>query len=195
MLRDPCLTLVCASLTLACVETYPNPEIPSLEDDAIPSLDGDEDTLVFERDLRWWATPTAQRVRIYARADGSYLLLRQRWDGSATYAWAEGALTSAGDQRLADAMAAFDPELDEPAAGNYECTYYDTLPAAVFVEGVEYPYASLCPPEGWAGLAGLYEDLGELLLDCPLDPSWYEGEAPLDQTDCLVAGSETASGE
>jgi hypothetical protein len=26
-----------------------------------------------------------------------------------------------------------------------------------------------------------------LLLDCPLDPSWYTGEVPLVQTDCAVA--------
>lgn len=184
-----CACLASAS-AVACVETYAEPEPPSLSADDIPTLDQSEggDALVFERDLRWWQAPTVQRIRIYDRAEGGLLLLRQRWDGSATYAWATGELTAAGEQRLAEAEAAFDPSLTEPAAGSYECTYHDTLPAAVYVDAAAYPYASLCPPEGWAALAKLYEELGELLLDCPLDPSWYEGDAlPLAQTDCQIA--------
>jgi hypothetical protein len=176
------LALLCAST--ACHTDYSEDVPPSLAD--APSVAAD-DQLVFERQLRWWSPPTAQRVRLYSRDDGSWLLLRDRWNGIEVYGWADGLLTSAGEQRLADALAAVDPELTEPAPGEYGCTYRETLPAIVYVDDRAFEYLSLCPPEGLAELATLYEEMVELLLDCPLDPSWYMGEVPLEQTDCEVA--------
>lgn len=178
------LTLACAAL--ACAADYSEEPPPSLAD--APSVDAERDQLVFERQLRWWSPPTAQRARLYQRDDGSLLLLRERWDGTAVYAWAEAELTQAGEQRLADALAAVDPDRSEPAPGQYECTYYETLPAIVYVDGEPFEYLSLCPPEGLVDLATMYEELVELLLDCPLDPSWYPSELPLTQTDCDAAG-------
>jgi hypothetical protein len=169
----------------ACTADY-SEEPPASLDDA-PSV-GDDDQLVFERQLRWWSPPTSQRARLYQREDGSLLLLREHWTGNDVYGWATAELTPAGEQRLADALAAVDPELREPAPGEYGCTYRETLPAIVYVDDEPFEYLSLCPPEGLADLATLYEELVELLLDCPLDPSWYMGELPLAQTDCDVAG-------
>ena len=181
--RFAALTLV--SATLACAADYSEDPPPSLAES--PSVD-DRDQLVFERQLRWWSLPTAQRARLYQRDDGSLLLLRERWSGIDVYGWASADLTEAGEQRLADALAAVDPSLTEPAPGEYGCTYRETLPAIVYVDGEAFEYLSLCPPEGLVELATLHEELVELLLDCPLDPSWYEGELPLTQTDCEVAG-------
>lgn len=169
----------------ACRADYPNDEAPSLDD--APSVDPERDVLVFERQLRWWSPPIAQRVRLYQRDDGSLLLLRDRWSGVATYGWAEAELDAAGDQRLADALAAADPSLTDPAPGNYACTYAETLTAVVYLDSQPFEYLSTCPPEGLADLATFYEEVVELMLDCPLDPSWYDGEVPLVQTDCQVA--------
>ncbi|MFO7561325.1 MAG: hypothetical protein R6X02_01675 [Enhygromyxa sp.] len=170
---------------LACTADYSEEPPPSL--DEAPSVDAQRDELLFERQLRWWTPPSSQRVRLYQRDDGSLFLLRDRWDGTAVYAWAAAELTDAGEQRLADALAAVDPERTEPAPGEYRCTYFETLPAIVYFDGEPFEYLSLCPPEGLAELASLYEELVELLLDCPLEPSWYEGELPLAQTDCELA--------
>lgn len=181
------LALVCALVCVGstgCIADYSEPEPPVLEQ--LPEL-GDDDELVFARELRWWSAPTSQRLVMYERADGSYHLRRQAWDGSATYAWAEGTLTAAGDARLEAARASFDPTLSEPAPGNYDCTYYDTLPATIYEGEQRYEFASLCPPEGMSELAALYRDLSELLLDCPLDASWFEGELPLSPSACESA--------
>ena len=183
----PKLALACALPCLGaagCIADYSEPEPPVLEQ--VPEL-GEDDALVFVRELRWWSAPTSQRLVMYERADGSFYLRRQAWDGSATYAWAEGTLTSAGDTRLEAARASFDPTMSEPAPGNYECTYYDALPASIYEGEERYDFASLCPPQGMSELAALYRDLSELLLDCPLDESWYEGELPLTQSDCEAA--------
>jgi hypothetical protein len=169
----------------ACLIDYSQEPPPSLDD--APSLDAERDSLVFERQLRWWSAPSSQRARLYLRDDGSYLLLRERWDGIAVYAWASAELTDAGDQRLADALANADPDRPHPAPGQFGCVYAETLPATVYLDGQAFEYLGLCPPEGLAQLAGLYEELVELLLGCPLDPSWYDGELPLSQTDCDVA--------
>ena len=177
------LALVCAST--ACAADYSEEPPPSLTD--APSVDLEQDRLVFERQLRWWSPPIAQRTRLFERDDGSLLLLRERWDGTAIYAWAEADLTDAGATRFADALAAVDPALAEPAPGEYACTYFATLPAIVYVDDEAFEYLSLCPPEGLAELATFYEEVVELLLDCPLDPSWYAGEVPIEQTACDVA--------
>jgi hypothetical protein len=179
------LALTLVSATLACAADYSNEIPPSLDES--PELDDERDELVFERQLRWWSAPASQRARLYQREDGSLLLLRERWDGTAVYGWASAELTEVGEQRLADAIAAVDPSLTQPAPGEYGCTYRETLPAIVYVDDEAFEYLSLCPPEGLVELATLYEELVELLLDCPLDPSWYEGELPLAQTDCEVA--------
>lgn len=175
------ITLACASS--ACAADYSNEEPPSLAESPIV----DSDQLVFERQLRWWSPPISQRARLYQREDGSLLLLRERWNGREVYGWAEGELNDAGAQRLTDALAAVDTSLTQPAPGAYECTYRETLPAIVYLDDEPFEYLSLCPPEGLAELATFYEELVELLLDCPLDPSWYAGELPLTQTDCEVA--------
>lgn len=182
-MRRLALTLCCAAA--ACTIDYSEDPPPSLDDP--PRVDAERDTLLFERKLRWWSPPTSQRARLYQRDDGSLFLLRQRWDGTAVYGWAFGELTDAGEQQLVDALALVDPDLRDPAPGHYGCTYQETLPAIVYFDGEAFEYLSLCPPEGLVALANLYEDLVELLLDCPLDPSWYEGEPPLSQTDCEVA--------
>lgn len=170
----------------ACAVDYSEPLPPSLAD--APAVSRERDELLFQRSLRWWSDPASQRARLYQREDGSLVLLRDRWDGTAVYAWAEGALTDAGAQRLAAALAAVDTSKPGPAPGEYGCTYANTLEAVVYVEGEAFEYLSLCPPEGMIELAGVYEELVELLLDCPLDPSWYAGELPLTQTDCEFAG-------
>lgn len=175
-----------AASTTACAVDYSEDPPPSLTD--VPPVDSERDELVFERSLRWWAAPTSQRARLYRRSDGSWLMIRDFWDGTAAYAWAEGSLTDAGEQRLADALATVDTNKREPAPGEYGCVYADTLGATVYVDGEAFEYLTLCPPEGMAELATLYEDMVGLLLDCPLDPSWYDGEPPLEQTDCAVAG-------
>lgn len=181
-------TPIIAALTLcagsACAADYSNETPPSLAES--PSVD-ETDQLVFERQLRWWSAPTSQRALLYQREDGSLLLLRERWNGREVYGWAEGELTDAGEQRLAAALAAVDTSLTQPAPGEYGCTYRETLPAIVYVEDEAVEYLSLCPPEGLVELATLYEELVELLLDCPLDPSWYADELPIMQTDCEVA--------
>ena len=153
-----------------------------------PTVDRERDELVFQRSLRWWSAPTRQRARLYRRDDGSWLLLRDAWNGTSTYAWAEGILTGAGEQRLSEALASVDTDKLEPAPGEYGCIYIDTLGATVYIDGEPFEYLSLCPPEGMVELTTLYADIVELLLDCPLDPSWYDGELPLEQTDCEVAG-------
>ena len=186
MLPRSAFPLLCAALTLGCIADYSEPEPPSLSE--VPAL-ADGDTLIYERALRWWSPPTAQRLLMYERADGSLVLFRERWDGSASYAWAEGNLTSAGSQSLVDARASFDPSLGDPPAGDYDCTYYETLLATLVVDGERHDYLSLCAPEGYAALAGVYEQLSELLLDCPLDPDDYEGELPLVQSDCATAAT------
>jgi hypothetical protein len=173
-------------LASACVADYSEEPPPSLDD--APRVDAQRDHLVFERQLRWWSPPASQQARLFQRDDGSLLLLREHWDGTAVYGWTSAELTDAGQQRLADALAAVDPDRTEPAPGEYGCTYFETLPAIVYVDDQPFEYLSLCPPEGLAELATLYEELVELLLGCPLEPSWYEGELPLTQTDCEVAG-------
>ena len=177
------LALPC-SLT-ACMRDDADEEPPTLAD--APEL-GEGDEIVFERQLRWWTAPTAQRLRLVAREGGGYLLLREGWQGFDVYAWAEGELTAAGVARLAAAEAAVDLEqITEPVPGDWDCTYVETLTATVHVGDQAIDYLSLCPPAGVAELAGLYEELSELLLDCPLDPSWYDGELPLTQSDCEQA--------
>lgn len=175
---------LCAVLgPLGCVVTYDDDAPPGL--DEVPALDvGGDDELVFERELRWWTGPRVQRVELILRADGSYVLLRRRWQGPQIYGWAEGTLTVAGGQRLADALAVVDPSQTEPVPGDYDCTYVEALPSVIHVDGEVIEYLGQCPPQGAVELAGLYEDLVELLLDCPLDPSWYEGELPIVQDDC-----------
>jgi len=170
------------ALTLGCTVDYSKPPPPSLDD--APTIDRERDELLFQRALRWWSEPTSQRALLYRRADGSLLLLRDRWDGTTVYAWGEGTLTAVGEQRLADALAAVDTSKPDPAPGQYACTYSDTLTAVVYVDGEAFEYLGLCPPEGMIELTAVYEELVELLLDCPLDPSWYEGEPPLEQSDC-----------
>jgi hypothetical protein len=166
-----------------CLIEYPNEDPPSLTE--APSV-AEGDVLVFERQLRWWSAPTSQRARLFARAAGGYLLLREGWQGVEVYGWAEGELTLAGAVRLSEAEAAVDLDATKPAPGDWDCTYVETLPATVYVEGEGIEYLSLCPPVGLAELAGLYEHMVEVLLDCPLDPSWIEGELVLAQTDCAV---------
>ncbi len=177
-------TLLCVGS--GCAADYSKEQPPSLDD--APSVDAERDQPMLERQLRWWSAPTAQRARLLQRDDGSLLLLRDRWDGTAVYAWAEAELTAAGSQRLADALAAVDPSLRDPAPGEYGCTYADTLPAIVYVDDEAFEYLGLCPPEGMVELVALYEDIVELMLDCPLEPSWYDGELPIAQTDCAIAG-------
>ncbi len=173
-----------ASASAACYTDYDEPPPPSLAD--APGV-GDDDELVFEHSLRWWSPPTAQEARLFRRPDGTLLLLRERWDRTAVYAWAEAELSEAGEARLADALAAVDPTLTEPAPGDYDCVFVDSLTAVVHVDGQAFEYLSGCPPEGVAALAELYEDVLVQLLDCPFDPSWVEGEAAVVQTDCAVA--------
>lgn len=161
------------------------------EDDFPPGLtDAPEreptDELVFERELRWWIAPNRQRARLYLRADGSYLLVRQRWQGSETYGWATATLNDVGAARLGNALAVADPEDTAPPPGNYDCTYVDSLPATIYIDGEAIEYPSLCAPAGLVELARFYGDVVELLLECPLDGSWYEDEIPLTQDDCDV---------
>lgn len=184
------LALGLATSLAACVVDYEDWLPPGL--DELPEVDRDE--LVYERELRWWTGPTAQRVRLYRRAAGDYVLLRQRLQGDEVYGWAEASLTGPGAARLADALAAVDPELDEPAPGDYDCTYVDALPATIQLEDpgdpdatLRFDYLPLCPPEGLVELAGFYEDVVELLLECPLDGSWYAGELPVSSSECQLA--------
>jgi hypothetical protein len=162
------------------------------EDDApagladAPALeDGDE--LVYERELRWWIGPNTQRARLYRRADGGYLLLRQRQQGQEVYGWSEATLNDFGVARLSNALAVADPTDTAPIAGNYACTYVDALPAVIHVDDQRVEYLSLCPPEGLVELARFYEDVVELLLECPFDGAWYDDELPLATDDCGAA--------
>jgi hypothetical protein len=167
-----------------CAVEYEDAAPPGLVD--APLLeDGDE--LVYERELRWWVAPNVQRARLYRRADGGYLLLRQRLQGQEVYGWSEATLNDFGVAQLGNALAVAEPEDTAPIAGNYDCTYVDALPAVIYVEEERVEYLSLCPPEGLVELARFYEEVVELLLECPLDGSWYEGELPLATDDCAVA--------
>jgi hypothetical protein len=153
------------------------PDAPLLEDD---------DELVYERELRWWQEPNHQRARLYLRADGSYLLLRLRRQGQEIYGWSEATFNDFGVARLSNALAVADPTDTAPIAGNYECTYIDALPSVIHIGDQDVEYLSLCPPGGLVELARFYEDVVELMLECPLDGSWYEDELPLSQDDCEV---------
>lgn len=181
-----CLAACLASClaTAGCVVDYEDAAPPGLAD--APVLE-DDDELVFERELRWWVAPNIQRARLYRRADGGYLLLRQRWQGPEVYGWSEATLNDLGVAQLSNALAVADPTDTAPIAGNYACTYVDALPAVIHVDDQRVEYLSLCPPEGLVELARFYEDAVELLLECPLDGAWYEDELPLAVDDCDVA--------
>lgn len=179
------LALTLVGAPLSCAADYSEEPPPSLAE--YPLIDTD-DELIFERELRWWSRPFAQQVQLWQREDGSLLLLRERWDGLTVYAWATAELTDAGGQRLADALAAVDRSRPQPAPGNFECSYRETLPAIVYVDDQAFEYLSTCPPEGLSELATFYEQLVELLLACPFDASWYPDELPLTPIDCEVAG-------
>jgi hypothetical protein len=180
-----CGIALATSLVLTgCLVTYEDDLPPGLAD--APVLESD-DELVFERELRWWVAPAVQRARLYRRTDGSYLLLRQRRQGPEVYGWSEATLNDVGTAQLGNALAVADPTDTAPAAGNYACTYVDALPAVIYVDDQRVEYLSLCPPEGLVELARFYEDVVELLLECPLDGSWYEDELPLASDDCAVA--------
>jgi hypothetical protein len=157
------------------------PEWPGLTD--APAL-AENDVLVFERELRWWVAPTSQRARLYLRDDGSYLLLRQRWQGQEIYAWSEATLTDEGVAELANALAVAEPDVTDPAPGEYACTYVEALRSAIVVDEQRVEYLSLCPPEGLVELARAYADMVELMLECPFDGSWYEDALPLTVDDC-----------
>lgn len=184
--RSPTRGIALASVLAlsGCVVEYENAAPPGLADAPVLEVD---DELVYERELRWWAAPNIQRARLVRRADGGYLLLRQRWQGTEVYGWSEATLNDAGLARLGDALAVADPTDTEPVAGNYACTHVDALPAVIHVEDQRVEYLSLCPPEGLVELASFYEDVVELMLECPLDGAWYEGELPLSQDDCESA--------
>jgi hypothetical protein len=164
-----------------CVVEYGDDTPPGLTD--APARE-DDDELVFERELRWWVEPTMQRARLYRRADASFLLLRQRRQGQEVYGWSEATLNDVGVARLDDALAVADPSDTAPVAGNYACTYVDALSAVIYVEDQRVEYLGLCPPAGLVELAGFYEDVVELMLECPLDGAWYEDELPLAVEDC-----------
>jgi hypothetical protein len=166
-----------------CVVEYEDAAPDGLAD--APVLQED-DELVYERELRWWVAPTIQRARLYRRADGGYLLLRQRWQWPDVYGWSEATLNDFGVARLSNALAVADPTDTAPIAGNYACTYAEALPAVIHVEDARVEYLSQCPPEGLVELARFYEDVVDLLLECPLDGSWYEDELPLATEDCAV---------
>ena len=144
------------------------------------------DELVFERELRWWIAPSRQRARLYLRADGSYLLVRQRWAGPEVYGWASATLNDVGAAQLSNALAVADPEDTAPLPGNYDCTYVDSLSATIHIDDESVKYPGLCPPAGLVELARVYGDMVELLLECPFDGSWYDGDMPLVQDDCDV---------
>jgi hypothetical protein len=167
-----------------CMIEYEDDTPPGLAD--APVLE-DGDRLVYERELRWWVEPHSQRARLYRRADDSYLLLRLRRQGQEVYGWSEATLNDVGVARLGNALAVADPSDTAPIAGNYACTYVDALPAVIHVDDQRVEYLSLCPPGGLVELARFYEDVVELLLECPLDGAWYEDELPLSQDDCAVA--------
>lgn len=166
-----------------CPVEYEDAAPPGLAD--APLLQ-DDDELVYERELRWWVAPMIQRARLYRRGDGGYLLLRQRWQHLEVYGWSEATLNDFGVARLGNALAVADPSDTAPIAGNYACTYVDALPAVIHIDDERVEYLSLCPPEGLVELARFYEDVVELMLECPLDGSWYEDELPLSTVDCDV---------
>jgi hypothetical protein len=172
---------LCVALT-GCPVVY-EPDEPGLAD--APTV-REDDELVFEREIRWWVSPTSQRARLYRRADDSYLLLRQRRQGQEVYGFSEATLNDFGVARLGNALAVADPTDTAPAPGNYACTYVDALPAVIHVEDARVEYLSLCPPEGLVELARFYEDVVELMLECPFDGSWYEDDLPLAIDDCVV---------
>ena len=175
------IALLCCLALGGCAVVYEDDYPAGLE--SAPELEPD-DELVFERELRWWTAPSRQRARLYLRGDGRYLLVRQRWQGAEVYGWATATLNDVGTARLSNALAVADPEDTAPAPGNYDCTYVDALPATIHIDGERIGYPGLCPPTGLAELARVYEDMVELLLECPMDGSWYEDELPLAQDDC-----------
>jgi hypothetical protein len=171
----------CLALT-GCPIEY-EPDAPGLAD--APTI-ADDDELVYERELRWWVSPTSQRARLYRRADDSYLLVRQRRQYEEIYGWSKATLNDFGVAQRSNALAVADPTDTAPAPGNYACTYVDALPAVIYVDDARVEYLSLCPPEGLVELARFYEDVVELMLECPFDGSWYEGDVPLAIDDCAV---------
>jgi hypothetical protein len=179
--RTPGIVLASCLALAGCAVEYEDDTPPGLPDAPVLE-DGDE--LVYERELRWWVEPHSQRARLYLRADGSYLLLRLRRQGLEVYGWSEATLNDFGVANLSNAMAVADPTDTAPIPGNYACTYVDALPAVIVIDDQRVEYLSLCPPGGLVELARVYEDMVELMLECPLDGSWYEGELPLDPGDC-----------
>jgi hypothetical protein len=177
------IALVSCLALSGCVVEYDDAAPPGLTD--APVLEAD-DELVYERELRWWVSPNIQRARLYRRADGGYLLLRQRWQWPDVYGWSEATLNDVGVARRSNALAVADPEDTAPIAGNYACTDVDALPAVIYVDDERVEYLSLCPPEGLVELARFYEDVVELMLECPFDGAWYEDELPLAVDDCSV---------
>jgi hypothetical protein len=177
------IALVCFLALGGCAVVYEDDFPEGLE--TAPELEP-TDELVFERELRWWIAPSRQRARLYLREDGSYLLVRQRWQGPEVYGWATGTLNDVGTAQLSNAFAVADPEDTAPVPGNYDCTYVDSLPATIHIDEESVTYPSLCPPAGLSELARVYGDVVELLLECPFDGSWYEDEVPLVGGECDV---------
>jgi hypothetical protein len=183
MSRTRGIALASCLAVAGCAIEYENDIPPGLTD--APMLE-DDDELVYERELRWWVEPQYQRARLYRRADDSYLLVRLRRQGPEVYGWSEATLNDFGVANLSNAMAVADPTDTAPLPGNYACTYVDALPAVIYIDDQRVEYLSLCPPGGLVELARVYEDMVELMLECPLDGSWFEDELPLGQGDCEV---------
>ena len=175
------LAFVAAS---ACVVEY-DPSLPAGLDD-VPTISGD-DVLVYERDLIWWEFPSAQAARLYLRDDGSYLMLRSDWRHREVYGWATAGSTPEGASALETALANADPGSTGPAPGEFSCTYRESAVATIHLDDEMFAYPSLCPPNGLQELAGYYADAVELMLDCPADGSWFEGDPPVSGTDCAIA--------
>src|SRR5689334_24451355 len=132
------IALACYLALGGCAVAYEHDYPPGLDD--APMVEP-TDTLVFERELRWWTGEERQRARLYLRADGSYLLVRQRWQGPEVYGWATATLDDVGTTRRDDALAAADPTKTAPVPGNFDCTYVDSLSAKIHLDGetIEYP--------------------------------------------------------
>jgi hypothetical protein len=183
------LALLAAVLAVGCGQPPPEePNPPSLAeaprwDDRVAE-GSEQDLLVLERRLEWWNEPTAQRSVLFL--DGDALLLRREfWTGSRVYAWSEARLTAAGEQGLAAALAAVDPEALDPAPGDYDCAYVHELPVTLRWEGELIEYRPSCPPAGFVELAAFYEDLTAILLECPSTAAdWYGEELPVEVLDC-----------
>lgn len=173
------LTLAAAG-SLGCMVTYDD-EFPGLADAPSP---GDDDELVYERELSWPGSPSRQRVGLWLRDDGSYLLLRRRWQGTEVYGWSTATLTDDGQGRLGNALAVADPSMTAPTPGDLDCTSADALRAVLYVDGEDIEYLSLCPPQGLVELARVYADMVELMLSCPFDGSWYADPLPIDAGEC-----------